>query len=307
MADNRNPDHNPMLQALLDMAEMGVFAGDATRDQMIAALEAKTPAGRKLRRDTQAKWNSHQYPDRSITYAQVAVAPQLTGCLSPEALSVLIFLGTHCLQSGLIRVTYDTISRENRISRTKAREAITELKNCGAIGIFDKSRRHSAPIYSVDPALVNIGKRPIEHQHKEHMRYVDIPSAKHLLQRVPEWDVVVKSVTMPYTVVETDDKGEPHEVERRIRFADVSAEPHKKAPEPGSSKGNETNDGTKPSTQTNPTTRKPGGKPRSGEKAPQIPGQMTVTDFPEYMPDLPLEGYDDDLPPGFFTLDEGKA
>ena len=307
MANNRNPDHNPMLQALLDMADMGVFAGDATRDQMIAALEAKTPAGRKLRRDTQAKWDSHQYPDRSITYAQVAVAPQLTGCLTPEALSVLIFLGTHCLQSGLIRVTYDTISRENRISRTKAREAIAELKACGAIGVFDKNRRHSAPIYSVDPALVNIGKRSIDRQHREHLRYVDAPADKHLLQQAPKWDVIVKSVTMPYKVVETDDKGNPHEVERRIRFADVSVEPHKKAPEPGSSEGNRTNDGAKPSAQTNPTTRRSGRKPQSGEQEPQVPGQMTVTEFPEYMPDPPLEGYDNSLPPGFFALDGGVS
>ena len=112
---------------------------------------------------------------------------------------------------------------------------------------------------------------------------------------------------MPYKVVETDDKGNPHEVERRIRFADVSVEPHKKAPEPGSSEGNRTNDGAKPSAQTNPTTRRSGRKPQSGEQEPQVPGQMTVTDFPEYMPDPPLEGYDNSLPPGFFAFDGGES
>lgn len=288
---NRNPDHNAYLQACLDLKDMGAFVGSATLDQMIAELSAKTPAGRKLRRDTQAKWDSHQYADKSIVYAQVAVAPQLMGCLSPEALSVLLFLGTHCLQSGLIRASYDTISRANGISRTKAREAVAELKDCGALGIYDKNRRHSAPIYSVDPALVNIGKRDISRQHKEHMKYVTATD-NHLLKRSPDWDVVAKAVTMPVTSVETDDKGEAHEVERRIRFADVSVEPHtKKAPESGNSEGNNrTNGGAKPSTQTNRNT--------DGEDT-QIPGQMEVSDFPDLMPETLA---DDGLPEDFFRF-----
>ena len=215
------------LQALKDLKDSGAFIGTMTLDDMIHNLSQATADSRKLNKDLQAKWDSHQYPDSSIVYVQVANDPQVTTCLSCEAQAVLLLLGTNVLQTGLIKITVDTICKLTGLKRTKAKEAIAELKDCGVLAVYRKAARHEAPIYSVDPKVVNVGKR-VSTQHKQHMQYVD-KGTVHLLKREPEWDIVRKATTMTVQETELDDNGNSVTVPRKYRYMDISTQPHIKS------------------------------------------------------------------------------
>lgn len=218
------------LQALKDLKESGAFVGTMTLDDMIHNLSQATADCRKLNKDLQAKWDSHQYPDDAIVYIQVTNDPRLS-LLSCDAQAVLLLLGTHVLQSGLIKITVDQICKLTGLKRTKAKEAIAELKDCGVLAIYRKAARHEAPIYSIDPKIINVGKR-IKAQHTEHMHYID-KGTVYLLNRDPEWDVIRKATTITVEDTEYNEDGRPVTVTRKVRYMDIDIQPHKKAPESG--------------------------------------------------------------------------
>lgn len=224
------------LQGIRDLIESGAIASTVSLGEAERILSASTTESRKLNRNLQARWDSHQYPDSSIVYIQVTNDPRLS-LLSCDAQAVLLLLGTHVLQSGLIKITVDTICKLTGLKRTKAKEAIAELKDCGVLAVYRKAARHEAPIYSVDPKVVNVGKR-VSTQHKQHMQYVD-KGTVHLLKREPEWDVVRKATTMTVQETELDDNGNPVVVPRKYRYMDIGIQPHIKS-EPTKSDGDST-------------------------------------------------------------------
>lgn len=240
------------LQGIRDLIESGAIASTVSLGEAERILSASTTESRKLNRNLQARWDSHQYPDSSIVYIQVTNDPRLS-LLSCDAQAVLLLLGTHVLQSGLIKITVDQICKLTGLKRTKAKEAIAELKDCGVLAIYRKAARHEAPIYSIDPKIINVGKR-VKAQHTQHMHYVD-KGTDYLLNREPAWDVIRKATTMTVEDTEYNEDGHPVTVTRKVRYMDIDVQPHKKAPESdGDSKGSSADISGKSRTHTN--TRK---------------------------------------------------
>ena len=140
------------MQALLDLKDMGL--GTMTIDQAFT----KVSNDPRLRNALQAKWNSHAYPERSMEWAQLTKAQQLM-TLSDEALKVLTFMGMYAHQSTLLQVAYKDLCCFTGVKRTRLREAIKELVDCGCVRIEQPSVRHAAPIYAVNPSIINKGAR----------------------------------------------------------------------------------------------------------------------------------------------------
>lgn len=240
------------LQGIRDLIDSGAIASTVSLGEAARILSENTSASRKLNKDLQARWDGHQYPDSSIVYVQVTNDPRIS-LLSCDAQAVLFLLGAHLLQSGLIKITVDQICKLTGLKRTKAKEAIAELKDCGVIAVYRKSAQHEAPIYSVDPAVINVGKR-ITTQHNQHMRYVD-KSTVHLLKREPEWDVIRKATTMTVQDAEYDEDGRPVTVTRKVRYMDIDIQPHVKGA-PGSDEDSKGSGAVSGKSQTHTTTRK---------------------------------------------------
>ena len=286
MANSRNPNSNSILQALIDLKDCGGY-GDMSLDHIIT----KISGDRKLQKDLQAKWNAHAYPEKDMVYSQLSTTQALMR-LSPSACKVLIFLGIYCAQSTLIKVSYPVLEVATEIKRTALREAVRELVDCGAIRVHTKPARHEAPIYSVDPALISKGVRRQSKQ-TEYMAALTgggFPKGQYLSEAFSPVQVVKCD-----TIRSKDADGTPVYYNA---VSLISADEAKKIPEPAGTDSGE-----------RVSKKRKSAKPKSttGAEEPQIPGQMAVEDFPEYMPDPPLEGYDDSLPPGFFALDGGVS
>lgn len=151
-ANKRNPNSDPYLQMALDMADRGL--GKLDMDSLIIKLRNDP----KFAADMQKVWNSHRYPEKSLVWAQLGIEQQLFK-LPDAAFKVLIFLGMYCHQTGLVQVKLGDICTALDIGRTLAKQCITTLRSCGAIDIAIPSVRHAAPIYRVNPLLVNKGSR----------------------------------------------------------------------------------------------------------------------------------------------------
>lgn len=150
--NDRNPSNNSIVQALLDMADRGY--GQYTINDAIVRLNNDP----QLLKDMQAKWDAHVYPESALQYAQLGINQQLF-TLSDTAYKILSMLGMYCHQSGLIQAKIDDICTAVGAGRSTAKKAIKELCDCGAILIAVPSARHNPPIYRVNPAMVNKGKR----------------------------------------------------------------------------------------------------------------------------------------------------
>ena len=150
--NQRNPDGNSILQALLDLSDRGM--GTMRVSDLITRISTDT----RFRNDLQAAWNAHSYPEKSMTYAQLCIDQRLFA-LSDTAYKIVRLLGIYCHQSGLIQARLADICDAVGIKRTSAKQAIAELRSCGAIDIAVPSSRHDAPIYQVNPALINKGRR----------------------------------------------------------------------------------------------------------------------------------------------------
>lgn len=152
MAKKRNPDSNSVLQALLDLADRGM------QTWRVGDLITKISTDPKLRADLQAAWNAHAYPDKALVYAQLAREQRLF-TLTEAAYKVIGLLGLYCHQNGLIQARMDDISTTAGIGRSATKKAVKELLECGALQVERPSARHEAPIYRVNPALINKGVR----------------------------------------------------------------------------------------------------------------------------------------------------
>lgn len=150
--NSRNPTSNSVLQALLDLADSG--HGTMTVDQMISRLSSDS----KLRTAMQKKWDAHAYPEDAMEWAQLTKAQQLL-TLSDTALKVLTCMGLYAHQSTLLQVSYRDLAVITEIKDRSLRTAIRELINTGCIRIEVPSIQHAAPIYSVNPAIINKGTR----------------------------------------------------------------------------------------------------------------------------------------------------
>ena len=152
MANIRNPDSNSVLQALLDLTDRGM--GTWKVDDLITRISTDP----KLRADLQKAWNAHAYPEKAMVYAQLGIDQRLFE-LSDAGYKVISLLGMYCHQSGLIQAKLDDICAAVKVGRTSAKAAVAELRKCGALDIAVPSIRHAAPVYRVNPALINKGTR----------------------------------------------------------------------------------------------------------------------------------------------------
>ena len=233
----RNPDNNTYEQACLDLRDAGY--GQMTID----GFYEKIHNDRKLKMTLQAKWNAHAYPEKKITWAQLTMSQHLM-TLSAEALKLLIFMGMYAHQSTLLQASHKDLSALTGLKLTRLRQAIKELEACGCIRVEKASVRHSAPIYAINPALINKGTR----RKGKAATFTDAITIKsdYVLQR----DLPL--IAQVETVYQDTADG------AKITFNRLSAG----KPAPAKKK---------------PSTFKK-------EPDAQIPGQMTFEDFPEVMP-----------------------
>ena len=152
MPTKANPTSSTILQLLLDLKANGY--GEMTISQLTHHLDRDKKALKAL----DQQWKARSYSDKSITWASITIAEGLMN-LTPEALKILILLGTYADQTALIRVTRDVISRVTGIKMTTLKTALRELEGCGAIKIEVASAGHKAPIYRVNGELISVGKR----------------------------------------------------------------------------------------------------------------------------------------------------
>lgn len=148
----RNPSNNAILQAMLDASDTGY--GTMTIDQFITKLSSDA----RLRKAMQAKWNGHSYPEKSMVYTQLTIEQRIFS-LSDPAFKLISLLGSYCHQNGLIQVRKQDAMATLKVSESTVKRALSELITCGALRIALPSVQHSAPIYAVNPALLNKGTR----------------------------------------------------------------------------------------------------------------------------------------------------
>lgn len=145
----KNPDNNSIIQALQDVMDYGF--GELT----IRHLLDKLSNDRKLRNAMQDKWNSHAYPERSLTFSKLAIEPRLN-MVSDSALRILITLGSLAAKSGLVRIRKQDLATITRIaSKTTMQTALRELVECGMIAIKVPAAGHKPPIYEINPAIMS--------------------------------------------------------------------------------------------------------------------------------------------------------
>jgi len=111
--------------------------------------------------------------------------------LSDTALKVLIFLGMYAHQSTLVQISYKDMSILTGIKLTQLRQAIKELIGAGCLRVDAPSVRHSAPIYAVNSAIINKGKR---HNRKGSTAGFATDPDRYLLKREPEMLVQQETV-----------------------------------------------------------------------------------------------------------------
>lgn len=148
---DRNPRHNPHLQALLDLEDLGY---KSLVEDMIKTLCENA----NLQEELTKLWNNRFYNDDSITWASVTINSALFK-LSAEAWQIATLLGLYASQSGNIQITRSTIMAMTNIKKTALDNALKELKARGVIKILIKQARHEAPVYAVNKHLICVGKR----------------------------------------------------------------------------------------------------------------------------------------------------
>lgn len=208
---NKNPDGNAILQALLDLQRLGY--GVKSVNELITAITGDA----KLRADLQKTWCGHAYPEKSMVFAQLGIDQRLF-TLSDAAYKVITLLGMYCHQSGLIQAKLDDICAAVQVGRTSAKAAIADLRKCGALAVAVPSVRHAAPVYSVNPALINKGVR----------RKTDVTDFAAQLTIAPDDYILNRE---PELVVQTDVVRNPEIVYNRLYLVPPDeAKPAKKRP-----------------------------------------------------------------------------
>lgn len=167
----KNPTSNPYLQALLDLSDMGY--GATTIEQMIHSLRED----RKLDGITKKRWSSHVHPEHNIIWVQLAKDQRILK-IPDRQYKVLCTLGMYANVNGLIQVSAKDLAAITGIGLTVVRDCIRSLIDCGAIMICRPSVRHAAPIYRVNPKIINKGKRTKQQEDDYERQYRESPEGR---------------------------------------------------------------------------------------------------------------------------------
>ena len=149
-----NPDNNPIIQMLLDCEACGVtFPG---------IRQVFDEDEEKLKEVTQL-FESHQYPNKKIQYAQTTnlkVHKAKLSLLRNNQTAAVIFdlMAESCGINNYTQIGKISISELLNISESTTKRAINYLKENGYIRIVIKATSHTPPVYQVNPTLVWVGK-----------------------------------------------------------------------------------------------------------------------------------------------------
>lgn len=153
----RNPDSNPLVQALIDLEDAGM--GTLSVSQALIKLNND----QQLRRDLGTRFNQRGYAADKVTYTQLSISSTPTiMALSQSAFKVLVFLGMYCSQEGFISCKQTVIGRVTGISSKSVWSALQELTKAACIRVVVPAARHASPIWQVDPGIMHSGKRLLQ-------------------------------------------------------------------------------------------------------------------------------------------------
>lgn len=151
MSSSENPQHNSVLQALLDLTDLG-YGG-----QSVDSLVKKLQSDRKLATQMQDKWNAHSYPEKSLTFTCLTISDHYMQLTDPQ-LRVLLFMGMRCHQTWLIQVSMSDLALLTGLKPRATQTAVKGLIGAGCIRVHTPSVRHTPPIYEVNSRLFRKGK-----------------------------------------------------------------------------------------------------------------------------------------------------
>ena len=167
MPGNRqgNPTNSPVIQAIIDAIDVARDVHDNDAATKLQAALSALQRNKRLTHNADAKYNTHRYPDRSITYTKVATYDQCPARfdLSRDAQSLLSWMGAVASQDGLVRVSQSDMASILRISnRQQLRRAINELIQDQYIVVYDQPPKgsHQATTYMIDRRIIRSGKDP---------------------------------------------------------------------------------------------------------------------------------------------------
>lgn len=268
MANSQNPDNSAIIQVLLDLEAAG-FKSNV--DPVITKLKSD----KKLSKDLEARFLARSYANDKVKYTQLTIDQHLMELTDP-ALRILTFLGMYCSQEGMVSVKLDTLAKAAKQSLNTTRKAISELKKRGLLAERDGAKRHEPALWQVHPGVIHSGKRfAVRRQADDFVNSTSSCQGKdYLLQQKLPLVIQQDSVCriMP-------DGSKVYYIRLDLVSADTEREPFDSATvSKGPSKIKQDNFS----------------KSTSFRQAdPQIPGQMEITDLPDFMPD-PVN--DDNLP-----------
>lgn len=282
---NPNPDHNAILQALLDAQAAGL--GTMTINAAIAQLQAD----KKLRADLQARWNGHAYPNKAMRWTRFTVS-DVWQALSPEACKVGLLLGMYAGQSTLVQCSLPNVVKLTGLNRTAANMALRELRSAGVIAKFRQERQRVAPIYAVNPAICKKGL--VTQQGEAAYNHLLPPEAK---MPVPEYTANIKTIrtsddggTEYYTYTQITALS-PEEADAEVAAAQAQPDPaadtypefEYQEPDLGDLQLPERNEGAVAGPATTPPELKT--KHTTTRDDNTIPGQMSIADYPGVIED----------------------
>lgn len=149
---NVNSNHDPILQALLDLDE--AHLGRLSIQDAIKYLQNN----KKLAKQLRDRYNARGYAQEKIQYVQLSIHQQLNE-LDPNALKVLIYLGMYCAQNGWVSIKQADLARVLNMSLNTLRAAIKILIANGLITEKKPVCRHAPAIWQVNPDVLYSGKR----------------------------------------------------------------------------------------------------------------------------------------------------
>lgn len=271
-----NPKHNSVLQALLDLHDVGY--GGLTVDALIQKLATDRKAADAL----QDKWDAHMYPEKSMTFTRATIADQYMS-LSDPALRVLLFMGLRCHQTGLIQVSMADLASLTKLKLRATQAAVKALVEAGCISVKIQSVRHTPPVYEVNRALFAKGK-PLQNR----FDYSNCGQDGFLLTWAVEHAAAVSTVHMKQPTEDGSD--EKTIVYNRITVATPAANNEKEPSDTAMSDSSNTKDKV---TTNIPKPPKPvKHKTRDWSTYPNdLPGQMSMNDY-----DIPTDVNDQSLP-----------
>lgn len=164
MSTRKNATNSPVIQAILDAIDVAVDSKDKETETLLRSALKKLQQNKQLLYKADAKYNSHRYPERVITYTKVATYNQCPErfALSHGAQAVLSLFASIASQDGLITIPQSDLASILHTNRQQLRRYIDELCQYQYIAIYDRPPRGTRkPItYLLDRRIVRTGKDP---------------------------------------------------------------------------------------------------------------------------------------------------